>query len=334
MTKLNHWERGGAPSVDYEKARLISRILNMHFIEQKNQSDISKILDMSTAKVNRIIRDAREKGYLEINIKTPFQNLFLLERQLTEATGLPEAVICPSYSDDEDTALRAVGQAAADYLVSQLRDGDVVSISGGKAIAEIAHALRPSRAYDITVVPATGGVQGKHYTDVNHLAMELAEKLGGKAKQIHAPLFADSAGERDMLLQMRQTREVLDMARNANIALMGIGSIVPDSSSYFDLKLMSTAERDKLIGEGAAGDLLAHLFDMHGQACGHEHNEKLVGLTIDELRNIPLTIGVAATTGKVNPIVGALRGSFFKTLITDESTTSQVMDIIQQGESA
>ena len=320
--------------MDYEKMRLISRILNMHFIEQKNQSDISKMLDMSSAKVNRIIRDARDKGYLEINIKTPFQNLFELERQLTDATGLPEAVICPSYSDDEDTALRTVGQAAADYLVNQLRDSDVVTISGGKAIAEIVNALRADRSYNVTVVPATGGVQGKHYTDVNHLATRLAEKLGGKALQIHAPLFADSASERNMLMQMRQTREVLDMARHANIALMGVGSIVPESSSYFDLRLMSREERDKLVGEGAVGDLLAHLFDTDGRPCGHEHNEKLVGLTIKELRDLPLTIGVAATSEKVNPIIGALRGRFFKTLITDEGTTAQVMDLYQKGETA
>lgn len=320
--------------MDYEKTRLMSRILNMHFIEQKNQSDISKMLDMSSAKVNRIIRDARDRGYLEINIKTPFQNLFELERQLTVATGLPEAVVCPSYSDDENTALRTVGQAAADYLVNQLRDGDVVTISGGKAVAEIVRALRPDREYEVTVVPATGGVQGKHYTDVNHLATELAAKLGGSALQIHAPLFADSAAERDLLIRMRQTREVLDMARNANIALMGVGSIVPESSSYFDLKLMSAAERQKLIAEGAAGDLLAHLFNMDGHACGHEHNEKLVGLTIDELRRLPLTIGVAATRDKVNPIIGALRGQFFKTLITDEATTMQVMDLFRKGETA
>lgn len=320
--------------MDYEKARLISRILNMHFIEQKNQSDISKMLDMSSAKVNRIIRDARDKGYLEINIKTPYQKLFELERRLTDATGLPEAVICPSYSDDEDTALRAVGKVAADYLVNQLRDGDVVTISGGKAIAEIVNALQTDRSYDVTVVPATGGVQGKHYTDVNHLATRLAGKLDGKALQIHAPLFADSAGERNMLMQIRQTREVLDMARHANIALMGVGSIVPESSSYFDLRLMSREERDKLVDEGAVGDLLAHLYDIGGRACGHEHNEKLVGLTIEELRNIPLTIGVAATTEKVKPIIGALRGRFFKTLITDEATTAHVMDLSQKGETA
>ncbi|WP_233252276.1 sugar-binding transcriptional regulator [Saccharospirillum sp. MSK14-1] len=317
--------------MDYDKARLFSRILTMHFIEQRNQSDISKLLGLSTAKVNRIIRQARDEGYLEISIKTPYQSLFELEKALTDASGIPEALVSPTYSDDPDTVARTVGGAAADYLLQHLRDGDVLCISGGKQITEIVHALNPQRHYDVTVVPATGGVQGKHYTDVNHLAMELAERLGGRALQLHAPLFADSAAERNMLMDMRQTREVLDKARHADIALLGIGSIVPQDSSYFDLRSMSRADRDALIKEGATGDLFAHLFDVEGQLVGHQHNEKLVALTLAELRDIPLSVGVAASASKVNPIVGALRGRFFKTLISDEVTTKAVLKRLEKG---
>ena len=317
--------------MDYEKARLFTRILTMHFVEQRNQSEISKLLGLSTAKVNRIIRQARDEGYLEINIKTPFQSLFELESALTQLSDVPEALVCPTYSDDPHTVTRTVGSAAADYLLQHLRDGDVLCISGGKQVTEIVNALSPQRRYDVTVVPATGGVQGKHYTDVNHLAMELAEALGGRALQLHAPLFADSAGERNMLMQMRQTREVLDRARHADIALMGIGSIVPDSSSYFDLRSMSDEDRRRLIDEGATGDIFAHLFDVQGRTVGLEHNEKLVGLTLDELRDIPLSVGVAASADKVNPILGALRGRFCKTLITDEVTTKQVLKFLEKG---
>lgn len=320
--------------MDYDKARLFSRILTMHYLEQRNQSDISKLLGLSTAKVNRIIRQARDEGYLEISIKTPFQSLFELEKALTDSSGIPEALVSPTYSDDPDTVARTVGGAAADYLLQHLRDGDVLCISGGKQITEIVNALNPQRNYDVTVVPATGGVQGKHYTDVNHLAMELAERLGGRALQLHAPLFADSADERNMLMEMRQTREVLDRARHADIALLGIGSIVPEDSSYFDLRAMSRADRDALISEGATGDLFAHLFDVDGQLVGHQHNEKLVALTLDELRDIPLSVGVAASASKVNPILGALRGRFFKTLISDEVTTKAVLKLLDKGAQA
>jgi DNA-binding transcriptional regulator LsrR (DeoR family) len=317
--------------MDYDKARLFSRILTMHYIEQHNQSDISRMLGLSTAKVNRIIRQARDEGYLEINIRTPFQSLFDLEQRLTSLVDIPEVLVCPTLSDDPNTVIRTMGATAADYLLQHLRDGDVLCISGGKQVTEIVNALNPQRKFDVTVVPATGGVQGKHYTDVNHLAMELAKRLGGKALQLHAPLFADSVEERNMLMNMRQTREVLDQARHADIALMGIGSIVPDSSSYFDLRSMSESDRKQLIEQGATGDVFAHLFDVNGKTVGQEHNEKLVGLTLSELRDIPLSVGVAASGNKVSPILGALRGHFFKALITDEVTTKQVLKLLEKG---
>ena len=87
----------------------------------------------------------------------------------------------------------------------------------------------------MTVVPLTGGVQGKYYTDVNHLATRLAERLGGRTLLMHAPLFAESREQRDMLMEMASVREVFDLARKAAVALVGIGSIVTPGSSYYDL---------------------------------------------------------------------------------------------------
>ena len=71
-----------------------------------------------------------------------------------------------------------VGRAAANQLLESLRDGDIIAITGGKALSAVVDNLEPEREFDITVVPLTGGVQGKYYTDVNHLASRMAERLG------------------------------------------------------------------------------------------------------------------------------------------------------------
>ena len=68
----------------------------------------------------------------------------------------------------------------ANMLLETLRDGDVIAITGGKAVSAVVENLLPERAFDVTVVPLTGGVQGKYHTDVNHLASRLAERLGGR----------------------------------------------------------------------------------------------------------------------------------------------------------
>lgn len=317
---------------DYSDARILNQILTLYYIEGRNQAAIAKQLNLSTAKVNRLIRHARDQGLVEINIRTPFQNLFELENQLVDASGIPEAIVISTLSEDTETVMQTVGRTAAEFLINQLRDGDTICIGGGKALYSIVQSIETRRKFDVRVVPATGGVQGRHYTDVNYLAARLADRLGGKAYQLHAPLFADTTKERNTLLKMRQTKEILDMARNAQIALHGIGAVVASSSSYFEMRYNSPSEvvRKKIIDkEKARGDIFANLYNLDGEICAPSYNDKVVGLTLEELHKIPLNIGVAATEDKVLPVFGALKGNLLKTLITDEITANGVLEMFK-----
>jgi DNA-binding transcriptional regulator LsrR (DeoR family) len=212
-------------------------------------------------------------------------------------------------------------------LLRSLRDGDVITISGGKAVYEVVNATEPKARYDVVVVPATGGVQGSFHTDVNYLASELAARLGGRAYQLHAPIFVDTPEERQALLNVRQIREVLERARQADIAVVGVGGVIPGTSSFFDLLSTSAADRDRIIANRAArGELFGHVFDENGAPCAPELSSRLVGVGIDDVRRVPLSIGVAAGSQKVAPIGGVLRGGYLKTLVTDEPTAFSVLE--------
>jgi DNA-binding transcriptional regulator LsrR (DeoR family) len=320
---------------DYDSARLISRVLSLYYTEEKNQKEVAEILGLSVAKVNRLLKQAREQGWVEISIHAPFQNLFDLERRLQAACSIPEAIIVPELTQDPEAMLQTVGRTAAEYLLQRLRDGDTICISGGKALHAIVQAIETRRRYDVRVVPATGGVQGRHYTDVNYLAAQLADRLGGMAYQLHAPVFVDTPQERDTLLSMRQISEVLDMARQAQIALVGVGSVIPSSPSYFDLTSLGEADRRKIVeDEQGAGEILACLFNASGHPCAIDYNQRVVGLCLRDLRAVPLVIGVAATEQKTLPILGALRGKYLKTIITDEAAALGVLELYERADFA
>jgi DNA-binding transcriptional regulator LsrR (DeoR family) len=57
----------------------------------------------------------------------------------------------------------------------------------------------------------------------------------------------------------------------------------------------------------------------------------VVGLCPKDLRAVPLVIGVAATEQKILPILGALRGSYLKTIITDEVAARGVLDLYEHA---
>src|SRR5690606_10915290 len=113
-----------------------------------------------TAKVNRLLKQAKEQGMVEVSIRMPSQNLFDLEAQLRAHSRLAEAVIVPKASDNADVVLQQVGRAAADYLLQILKDGDTITISGGKTLNAIVQQIEPTWRYDVRIVPATGARQG------------------------------------------------------------------------------------------------------------------------------------------------------------------------------
>jgi len=314
-------------AADYASMRLLHRVLTMYYQEGLNQADVAEAFGLSAAKVNRLLKQAREQGIVEIRIRTPMQSLFDLEARLQSFCEVPEAVVVPQVSDDPQLVLEAVGRAAAQYLTQRLRDGDVVCVSGGKALSAVVRSVETSRRFDVQVVPATGGAQGRHQIDANYLAAELAQRLGGTVHELHAPVIVDTAEERDALVGIRQISSVLDMARKAQIAVLGIGSVAPGTSTYFELPSLHEDDRRRLIEEFCGtGELLAQIVDPCGQPCAPDYNRRVVGIGLDDLRGIPLTIGVAATVTKVSPIISTLRGGYLKTLITDEVTAHSVLE--------
>ncbi|CAH2405730.1 sugar-binding transcriptional regulator [Mesorhizobium escarrei] len=314
---------------DVTIVRQMYQALVLHYMEAKTQAEIAKELGISHATVNRLIKRGHQLGLVEIKIKSPVEQLVDIEARLVAIGGLQRAVVVPSVSDNPQTALQRVGEAAARLVLETIKDGDTISITGGKGVSAVVAGLKPSRSYDVEVVPATGLVQGKHYTDVNHVASLMADKLGGRAYQVHAPLFADSPAQRDMLMGVRAVSDVFKKAREATLAVVGIGSILTDDSSYYDLHPSSSADRLAIERSGAAGELLAHLIDSDGKLADYSLNRSLVSLTLEEFATIPQSIGVASGASKVVPILSAMRGSHLDTLVTDETTGLKILELAE-----
>ncbi len=303
---------------EFDQQRQMYSVLVLHFIEGVKQSEIAEKLNLSHTKVNRMIAAGRKAGMVKISISSPFQRLVDMENDVTQRFGLKQSVVTPTVSDNPETTLQMVGRVAANHLLETLRDGDVIAITGGKAVSAVVENLEAERRFDIRVVPLTGGVQGKHYTDVNHLATQLADKLGGTAQLVHAPLFAEDEQQRDLLMNVASIREVFDLARKATVALVGIGSVQAPGSGYYDLLPDPARGGQALVDAGIAGEFLAHLIKADGSLAEIDLNSRVVALDPADLANCPTIIGVAAGSLKAGPVAATLAGRFLTSLVVDE----------------
>ena len=103
-----------------------------------------------------------------------------LERAMTAAFRLKRVLIVPGDSDEDPTVKRDLAQAAANYLRSIVEDGDILAVTGGTTLAQVAESF-PGEPLQrrVTVVPARGGLGEDITIQANTIAVRLAEKMGG-----------------------------------------------------------------------------------------------------------------------------------------------------------
>jgi DNA-binding transcriptional regulator LsrR (DeoR family) len=316
---------------NYDNARLISTVLTLYYVHELTQAEVARRLGLSTTKVNRLLQQARQQGMVEVTIHAPFQHLFDLENRLQAIFDVSNAVVIPQIGEEPTAMVHTLGRAGSNCLLEHLRDGDIIGIGGGTAVHAVVQAIKPPRPYDVEVVPVLGAVQGQVTTDVNYLAARLAERLGGKAYQLHAPAFVDTREQRETLLSMGPVKEILDIARRTTVALLGVGTVDHGSSRFVQFTALSTEDMQRIAEErGGVGEIGAYVYDVKGRPCAGEYASRVIGLTLAELGEIPFRIGVAATAVKAMPLYGALRGGHLDALVTDETAARGVIQLFER----
>lgn len=314
---------------EYNKQNaLIARILNLYYKENCIQTEIAARLGLSVAKVNRLLKGARETGMVEINVRVPFQNVFELESELIGVSGVEHVIVTPAVDDNPEGDLSPLAKVAADYLVDQIRPRDAICIGGGRTLAEIIAQVEPCNLPGVQVYPSNGGVQRNYDRDINGLASRLAEKLGGEAVQLFAPAFVETEAERDTVLGLTHVARGLEQARTARVALFSVGSLHLDSS-YLQYFPISHRQLSELVERyNAAGEILGYAIDSGGHPSVPELNKHVIGITLDDLRAVPVRIGAAAGALKAPAIAAAIRGKYFTALILDENAAKDTLAIL------
>ena len=105
----------------------------LYYVEGLTQEAIAAAMDLSRAKVIRLLAAAREQGVVRTHIDAKGSGQLALERELVAAFGLDEAVVAPAPAADAAVAA-VVGHAAGSYLAAQVRDGMSLGVADPEAI--------------------------------------------------------------------------------------------------------------------------------------------------------------------------------------------------------
>ena len=312
--------------LDSSHQELLAQIASLYYEEERTQDAIANQLGLSRVKVYRLLKQARDEQVIQFTINWPLQRDAQREGQLSQRFGLRHTLVLRLSEKERQHKLQRLGTLGARFLEETLKDGMTLAVCLGRSTYEVIHAIRPGFQAQVNVVQAMGSMSfAMQELDSAALARQLAQKLGGDVIYLASPAVADSGEAAEILRRQPDVQRALQAARSAQVALVGIGNLDPAESGFVKGGFVTAQEMKALAKQGAVGDMGGQIFSADGQLAACTLNQRVIGLSLDELRQIGLTMVVAAGVEKVVAIVGALRSGAVDVLCTDDETASAVV---------
>ncbi|NAZ85324.1 sugar-binding transcriptional regulator [Kineococcus indalonis] len=304
---------------------LVHTAATLYYLQDATQAQIAERLGTSRATVSRLLREARERGLVRIEVlPLPADDPGDLASRLAAGLGLQRVLLATATSPGH--VAEAVSPVLATALAEAgLHRGDVLLVSSGRTVYELSRRELPPLP-GVVVVPMVGGQdEPEPWYQTNEIARRVAAGVGGTPRFLHAPAFPER-GLRDSLVADPSFQRFVHLWERARCAVMGIGAppLQRDSIPGF----VPTGEAPL---RGAAGDVVSRFYDASGREVAYEGADRLVAVPLDVLRAVPTRIAVAHGAVKVPSIVAGARGGCFNQLVVDTTTAAQVLAALEQG---
>ena len=314
--------------VKQREAELILRAARLYYEGHYSQDQVASKLNTSRSNVSRMLSDAKRLGFVEIKVVSPTHKHEALSAQLSELLKIKDVQVITSESND--LTLNTVGRAAASALLTHLRDNQTIAISWGRGLEATVVNTHSETLSGLKVTQLMGSLSSVNTSvSAEEVGRNLAKNLNAQFVPFLSPVVVSHAKTRDSMLEEDSIAKTLRLARTAHVALVGIGSAGSSSSEMvFEEFKSPKALRDELVKD-YAGDIAARFYKKDGTPLSAALDARVIGLTLEEIKNIPRVIGVASGAEKVLGVVGAARAGLIDTLILDLACANSVIKSLQ-----
>lgn len=314
-----------------ENAGIMAEVASLYFEQRLSQQEIADRLFFSRSKVSRLLSKAIEQKVVEITINFPMERVYSIESELKSIYGLKEAIIIKDYGTSFPMLLKRVANTAAAHLDSILQIHTPLGITWGETVYNVVDAIKPSEKKYINVIQLMGSAEHEAHSayDTPELVRKLVDKYDGNISQIYCPLVVENELVRDSLIKEPIIQRVLNEAKEAKVVLTSVGEFYNNKTKAWE-PVLTPGVKQKLKQDGVVGVLLAHFIKADGSLVDEELDKKVIGISLEDLKNIDNVVAVAAGTKKAKSVFGALNGGYINTLIIDELLALEVLKLYRR----
>ncbi len=271
---------------------------------------------------------ARQEGIVEISVKYHPVFSSQIEQQFISHFGIKRALIALDHHD-EDEQRQQVAALVSNYLAGVLKNDMTVTVGQGRNVAAVANHVGVFPERHCRFICGIGGTKrDNQLIDADHISRNLARKFNGFSETLYAPAYVETPELRAAFMQNRLIKATLEQASKADVAIIGLGDMNENSFmvqlGWFTPQEIATARQE----QGVVGDLAGYsFFNIQGKPVDTVMNDRVIGLSLEQLRAIPCVIAIASESTKATAIRGALRTGVIDVLATSASNARSVINM-------
>lgn len=296
----------------------------MYYQEGKTQAEIARIFDVSRSLISKLLIEAKDRGIVEIFIKSEMTYTINLERKLINKYNLEFAYVVDTFDLSEEEIEKRVAQRAAIELSKKLYKKNI-GISWGNTLKRFVDYFPFINSKESTIVPLIGGMSADNVDlHSNQLSYKLAQKMRAKPTYLYAPALMENETIKQQLISNPVVKNIINSMNSVDVALLGISSIDTHSTMRI-IGYINESEHEAMKSMNVVGDINSRFFDTRGEEINHYHNNNVIGMNLAQLKNIPLRVTIVDKQFKVEAVQVALKSKLINGIILIDKVAEELI---------
>lgn len=247
------------------------------------------------------------------------RGLFHVEEELKEKLRLKKVIVVPGDFSADSGVFKELGKTAANFIKSQIKDGDIIALTGGSTVKEVVNNFPVCKNFkNVLVVPGRGGMGQFIETQSNTIVETLANKLGANYRLLYIPENLGTEAQ-DAILKEEAVKDTVGKIKKATILIHGIG-IAEEMATKREL---SHLDVEKIIKSKAVGEVFGLYFDREGNVV---FTSRTIGIKFEDIDKAELPIAIACGREKADAVMSIRTNHNEKRiLIIDEGLAEEIL---------
>ena len=310
------------------KDELLLLVSSLYYREGLPQSKVAQLAGISQANVSRLLTEAREKGIVQITVKPFTARDAELEKDLIDKFSLDQCVVIKTYLEQTAEQYRkTMGHFAGPIISKMIKPNTTVCVAAGRHINDLTQEMYPSQpTYNVIYVQAIGDISIHiEENDSIEIARRLAKRWNGLYQRLQAPAITTDHESYKVFVNHEQIQSTLNQFNNAYMAIIGIGN--PINSVFYNNQSLKTDEFNKLDSMGVVGEICGHFIDAEGNECRTDYTDRIIGLNLKQLQNIPKVVAVTSGPDRALAVRASIISGITNSLVIDDAGAEALLQL-------